>query len=109
MNKIKTVGFKFIQTAEFMDDGRIRFNITKFKFRDNHECYSFAREMCEILENRFNRTIKPQYLSINYYCIDYDSFKSWREWKFCCLSYVDKEIISIVYDPICGFLYIETE
>ena len=109
MKKFKTTGFKFIKTAEFMDDGRIRFNITKFKFRDNDECYSFANEMCEILNYNFNRAIKAQQLNIHYYCIDYDSFKSWREWEFCCLSYVDKEIISIVYDPICGLLYIETE
>ena len=108
MKKFKTSGFKFIKTAEFMDDGRIRFNINKFKFRED-DCYSFAREMCEILTYKFGRIIKAQQLSINYYCIDYDSFKDWRNCGFHCLSYVDKEIISVVYDPICGYLYIETE
>ena len=108
MKKFKTSGFKFIKTAEFMDDGRIRFTIDKFKFGED-TCYSFAREMCEILAYKFNRTIKAQQLSIKYYCIDYDSFNDWRNCEFCCLSYTDKEILSIVYDPICGILYIETE
>ena len=109
MKKFKTIGFKFITTAEFMDDGRIRFNINKFNFKASEDCYTFAREMCEIITDRFNRVIRAQHLSINYYCIDYDSFKNWEVCGFNCLSYVDKEIISIVYDPICGYLYIETE
>ena len=109
MKNINTVGLKFINTVEFMDDCSIRFNINKFNFKDSHDCYSFAHEMCEILTNNFNRIIKSQQLSIHYYCIDHDSFKDLDVCGFCCLSYVNKEILSIVYDPICGILYIETE
>lgn len=109
MKKIKTSGFKFIKTAEFMDDCRIRFNVDKFKFRDDHDCCIFANEMCEILSYKFNRTIQAQHLIIQYYCIDYDFLKDCRNCGFHCLSYVHKEILSVVYDPIFGMLFIETE
>lgn len=97
---------KKIKKVKFMDNGCIRFSINKVKFVDEIDCYIFASEMCERLTKKFKRIIKPQQLNIHHYCVNYGEFNDWC--GFNCLSHV-KNILNIIYDPICGIVYVETE
>lgn len=119
---------KKIKTMKLLKDGMIRFGVKNVKCNDRTGISQLCNEISERLTKKYNRDIYTLYLNVSRVIvldgdeIDLNDLLSDGKDEVKPFLSVDTilhlfQIIgkpngvftSIVYDPICGILYIETE